>query len=146
MSASQVTEAAEKALKEKNYDVIIINYANCDMVGHTGKFDAVVKAVETVDIALARLVPQAIEKGYHLIITADHGNAEQMLDENDNVMTAHSMNEVPMILISRAQAGNGKKLINLSNGKLGDIAPTLLNLMKISVPKEMTGVNLMNNL
>ncbi|MCL2064454.1 MAG: 2,3-bisphosphoglycerate-independent phosphoglycerate mutase [Candidatus Cloacimonetes bacterium] len=137
MSALGVTESALKILNEKNYDLIIINYANCDMVGHTGVFDAVVKAVETVDKCIAQVIPLALEKGYDIILTADHGNAEQMIDEAGNIMTAHSMNEVFMVLIKDMDLKYG-----LKNGKLGDIAPTLLNLMDLIVPKEMTGENL----
>jgi 2,3-bisphosphoglycerate-independent phosphoglycerate mutase len=114
------------------------------MVGHTGKFDAVLKAVETVDKCLSEIVPVAKEKGYHVIVTADHGNAEQMLDEAGNTMTAHSMNEVPLILIHNAVATGLAPDVatSLADGKLGDIAPTLLHLMNIQAPKEMTGKRL----
>jgi len=141
MSAPAVTEKAITALKEKDYELIIINFANCDMVGHTGVFDAVVKAVETVDGCLSQIVPLAVERGYHVLVSADHGNAEQMLDDDGNVMTAHSMNEVPFFLITP----KGKS-INLTDGKLGDIAPTLLYLMDIEVPDEMTGDYLITNM
>jgi len=137
MSAYEVKKSALEVLANKDYDLIIINFANCDMVGHTGKFEAVIKAVETVDKCLSEIVPVAKEKGYHVIVTADHGNAEQMLDEAGNTMTAHSMNEVPLILIY-----NGGASVKLSNGKLGDIAQTILHLMNIQVPKEMTGRDL----
>jgi len=141
MSAPAVTQKAITALNEKDYDLIIINFANCDMVGHTGVFDAVVKAVETVDGCLSQIVPLALEKEYNVIVTADHGNAEQMLDDAGNVMTAHSMNEVPFILIT-PQGKNTR----LTDGKLGDIAPTLLYLMDIEVPEEMTGDYLITNM
>jgi len=141
MSAYIVKDRAMAVLNDKDYDLIIINFANCDMVGHTGVFDAVVKAVETVDACLSQIVPLAMEKGYHVIVTADHGNAEQMLDDDGNVMTAHSMNEVPFILIH-----NKLKTVTLTNGKLGDIAPTLLYLLDIEVPDEMTGEYLITNM
>ncbi len=137
MSAYELTEKAIEALNNKNYDLIILNFANCDMVGHTGKFEAVIKAVETVNDCLEKLIPIAQSKNYHILVTADHGNAEQMIDENGNTMTAHSMNKVPLYIIH-----NTSKDINLKDGKLGDIAPTILRLMNITVPKEMTGQNL----
>ena len=140
MSASEVTNNALEVLNEKNFDLIIMNYANCDMVGHTGNFNAVLKAVETVDQCLSKLIPVAQEKDYHIIITADHGNAEQMIDEEGNVMTAHSMNLVPLILLH-----NKDKQVNIKDGKLGDIAPTILHLMGINVPAEMTGQNLITS-
>jgi 2,3-bisphosphoglycerate-independent phosphoglycerate mutase len=141
MSAYLVTDKLKEifASDSAKYDLIIVNYANCDMVGHTGIFDKVKIAVETVDKCLAMVVPLAIERGYHIIITADHGNAEQMLDINGKVMTAHSMNPVPFMVIHNAQ-----KNISLSDGKLGDIAPTLLYLMDIPVPTQMSGKNLIN--
>jgi len=139
MSAPIVTENAINVLTNKDYDFITINYANCDMVGHTGKFPAVVEAVETIDHCLSRVFPLAIEKGYNIILTADHGNAEQMLDEQGNVMTAHSMNEVPFLLVHL-----NEKDTNLHNGKLCDIAPTILDLMKIKKPIEMTGQSLIS--
>jgi len=136
MSAYLVTEKAIEALQNKNYDAIIINFANCDMVGHTGVFSAVVKAVETVDHCLSKIVPLAQAKHYQLIITADHGNAEQMLDEEGNIMTAHSKNEVPCLLLT------DKKNVLLNEGSLCDLAPTLLHLMGIEQPQAMTGKNL----
>jgi len=141
MSAFLVKDKAVGALNAEVYDLIIINFANCDMVGHTGVFEAVVKAVETVDACLSEIIPLAVSKGYHVIVTADHGNAEQMLDDAGNVMTAHSMNEVPFILIH-----NQRKMCSLTDGKLGDIAPTLLYLLDIEVPDEMTGDFLITNM
>ena len=140
MSAYEVTDNALTVLHEKNYDLIILNFANCDMVGHTGVFDAVVRAVETVDTCVSRLIPKALEKKYNVLLTADHGNAEQMIDSNGNTMTAHSMNEVPLILIE--ENCQGFNSCQIQNGKLGDIAPTILFLMGIDKPQEMTGQNL----
>ena len=135
MSAPEVADAAINAVENNKYDLIVINFANCDMVGHTGKFDAVVTAVETVDNCLSRLVPIALAEKYELLITADHGNAEQMIDENGNIMTAHSMNLVPLIGLHKS----GKPL---HDGKLCDIAPTILELMGIEKPMEMSGESL----
>ncbi|MCL1826503.1 MAG: 2,3-bisphosphoglycerate-independent phosphoglycerate mutase [Candidatus Cloacimonetes bacterium] len=137
MSAFLVKDAAIDTLNTKDYDLIIINFANCDMVGHTGKFSAAVEAVETVDKCLQEIVPLALSKQYNIVITADHGNAEQMLDENGNVMTAHSMNDVPLILLHTTNHN-----ASLSDGKLCDIAPTILQLMDIEKPAKMTGVSL----
>ncbi|MCK9329396.1 MAG: 2,3-bisphosphoglycerate-independent phosphoglycerate mutase [Candidatus Cloacimonetes bacterium] len=137
MSALEVTDRALDALIQDKYDLIIINFANCDMVGHTGQFSAVIKAVETINDCVEKIIPVAQTQNYHILVTADHGNAEQMIDENGNIMTAHSMNKVPFIVIH-----NQDKKIKLKDGKLGDIAPTILHLMNIKVPKEMTGQNL----
>jgi 2,3-bisphosphoglycerate-independent phosphoglycerate mutase len=132
MSAYILTETFEKL--DRDFDVVIINYANCDMVGHTGKFDAVKLAVETVDKCLSRIIPLSIKKGYNIFVTADHGNAEQMLDDRGNVMTAHSMNPVPLILIPTDTTP-----ICLEDGILADIAPTLLHVIDVNSPSEMTG-------
>jgi 2,3-bisphosphoglycerate-independent phosphoglycerate mutase len=132
MSAYILTETYERL--DKYFDLVIINYANCDMVGHTGKFNAVQLAVETVDKCLSRLIPLAIKQGYNILVTADHGNAEQMLDDKGNVMTAHSMNPVPLILIPIDTTP-----ICLEDGILADIAPTLLNVIGVNAPSEMTG-------
>ena len=134
MSAFEVTEDLVKAIESGEYDAIICNYANGDMVGHTGDFDASVKAVEAVDQCLARIVA-AIEfvKG-HLLITADHGNVEQMLDpETNQPLTSHTSGPVPLVYV-----GASDQLFN-SEGSLCDIAPTLLHLMAMPVPQEMTG-------
>lgn len=137
MSAFEVTEKAIDVLENKEYDFIVINFANCDMVGHTGIFNAVLKAVETVNDCMEKIIPIAQKNSYHILVTADHGNAEQMIDENSNIMTAHSMNEVPFTIIHKENLK-----LSLKNGKLGDIAPTILHLMKVKVPSEMTGNNL----
>ncbi len=129
MSAEEITDVLMEELP--NYDVTIINYANGDMVGHTGVFDAAIKAVETLDDCLERLIAKANELGSLLIITADHGNCEYMLDDKGNVITSHSTNRVPFIIVD--------KNYNLKDGKLGDIAPTLLKILEIEIPKEMTG-------
>lgn len=137
MSAPEVTDKLVAAIRSGDYDVIICNYANGDMVGHTGKFDAAVKAVEAVDISLGK-VKQAIEEvGGDCLITADHGNVEQMMDENSGQpLTSHTNEPVPLIYI-------GNRAISLqSDGRLSDIAPTILQLMGIPQPEEMTGHSL----
>jgi len=121
------------------YDVIIINYANCDMVGHTGFFEAAVKAVEVVDECVGRVVKSVLEKDGTVLITSDHGNAEQMLDSEGKVQTAHTLKDVEFILVSNNKAGLVKP-----RGKLSDIAPTILELLGVSIPAEMTASSLLH--
>jgi 2,3-bisphosphoglycerate-independent phosphoglycerate mutase len=137
MSAYEVTDRLLAKLDEDKYDFIVLNFANPDMVGHTGVFDAAVKAVEVIDECFAKVCDKIVDNGGSVIITADHGNAETMVDvETNKPMTAHTTNVVPCIL---AGAGN----VNLRNdGKLCDFAPTLLQLLKLEQPKEMTGTSL----
>ncbi len=136
MSAPEVTAEAVKRIESGDYDVMVLNFANCDMVGHTGVFDAAVKAVETVDECLGKVV-DAIEKmGGMALITADHGNADQMVDyDTGGAFTAHTTNVVPLVLI-------GDKEAKLKPGRLADLAPTLLDLMGLDKPTEMTGESL----
>lgn len=134
MSAYEITETLLKELDKDYYDVVILNFANGDMVGHTGDFEATVKAVETVDECVGKLYEKIKEKEGVLIVTADHGNADVMLDKDGNVVTSHSTNLVPFIVT--------KEGISLVDGKLGDIAPTMLSLLGIEIPKEMNGSNL----
>lgn len=129
MSAYEVTERLLQELEK--YDVVIINYANGDMVGHTGVFHAAVKAVEVVDDCLGKLVKKLKELNGTLVLMADHGNCDVMLDENDNVITSHSTNKVPFIIT--------RDNIKIKDGKLGDVAPTVLTLLNLSIPEEMTG-------
>ncbi len=133
MSALEVTAAVLKELDGDKHDVIILNFANTDMVGHTGVIPAAVKAVETVDICLGLIEKALRDKGGTLLVTADHGNAEQML-ENGRPMTAHSVNLVPFIISGRLAKG-----MRLLDGRLEDIAPTMLRLLDIPKPAEMTG-------
>ena len=136
MSAYEVTENVIEAIKSKKYDSIILNYANPDMVGHTGNLDAAVKAIETIDECVGKVV-EAIEsvEGV-LLITADHGNAEQMIDyKTGEPHTAHTTNPVPFILI-------GMEDVKLKEGKLADLAPTMLEIMGLEKPEEMTGESL----
>ena len=120
------------------YDVIILNFANCDMVGHTGVIDAAVKAVNAVDDCVDQVIEKILSVGGSAIITADHGNADKMLDDDGKPFTAHTTNQVPFIVVGEKY--KGKKL--LDGGKLCDIAPTLLDMMNIPAPKEMTGKSL----
>lgn len=132
MSADEVTE---KLLSElPNTDLVILNFANGDMVGHTGVLEAAIKAVETVDKDLKKIYDKVMELGGILIVTADHGNCEEMLDDNNNIVTSHTTNPVPFIITAPG--------LKLHTGKLGDIAPTILELMNIEKPAEMTGESL----
>ena len=136
MSAYEMTERLLSEMDRDYYDLIVVNYANPDMVGHTGIIEAAVKAVEVVDECVGKIVAKLEEKNGNFIITADHGNAEQMLTETGEAMTAHSINKVPCIV-------GGMPGITLTEaGKLCDLTPTLLDLMAIPVPKEMTGTSI----
>ncbi|MGN1311212.1 MAG: 2,3-bisphosphoglycerate-independent phosphoglycerate mutase [Clostridia bacterium] len=135
MSAYEVTDKVVEAIKEQKYDTIILNYANSDMVGHTGNLDAAVKAVEAVDECVGRVVEAVEEVGGVLLITADHGNSEQMIDyKTGEPHTAHTTNPVPLVLV-----GMDAKL---KTGRLADLAPTMLDIMGIEKPEEMTGESL----
>ena len=134
MSAYEIKSDLLYVLNSKRYDLIVVNFANCDMVGHTGVFDATVKAVEAVDSCLAEVLPTAKQQGYNIILIADHGNAEKMLNENGKKLTSHSTNPVPCIISLENQ-----KKSELHNGVLADVAPTILHIMGIDKPKEMKG-------
>lgn len=133
MSAKELTEALLKEIKNQSFDFGCINFANADMVGHTGVFQAAVKAVETVDACVEQLVTTALENGYTIFLTADHGNSDYMINEDGTPNTAHTLNPVPLFVIDKVSK------LNLKPGKLGDIAPTILTLMQLPVPPEMTG-------
>ncbi len=137
MNAFEVTDKLVEAIKSGRYDFIVCNYANGDMVGHTGDFDAAVKAVEALDACLGRVVDALGEVGGECLITADHGNAEQMQDaETGQPLTSHTTGPVPLVYVTcRAD----KASLQLENGTLSDIAPTLLRIMEIEQPGEMTG-------
>ncbi len=136
MSASQVAERVVDAIRGGIYDVIVCNFANADMVGHTGDFPATVRAIETLDACLGRITPQVLEAGGEMLVTADHGNAEQMFDpDTGQPQTAHTTNPVPLLYIGRpARLSAG--------GSLEDVAPTMLCLMGLRIPAEMTGRSL----
>jgi len=136
MSANLVCDEAVKRIESDKYDTIILNYANCDMVGHTGDFNCTIKAVETVDTCVGRVVDAVLKQGGIALITADHGNADVMLNEKDEVVTAHSTNLVPFIVVG------AEEKISLKEGKLSDICPTMLDLMGLAKPVEMTGESL----
>lgn len=135
MSAIEVCDKVVDAIHTNQYDCIILNFANCDMVGHTGVVEAAVKAVETVDTCVGRVVDALDEVGGVALITADHGNAEKLADENGNPFTAHTTNLVPVVITD--------KNVKIRDGILSDIAPTLLELMGVEVPVEMTSKSLL---
>ncbi|AFY43181.1 phosphoglycerate mutase [Nostoc sp. PCC 7107] len=145
MSAAAVTDVAIAAIKKGIYSLVVINYANPDMVGHTGQIPATITAIEEVDRCLGRLLESIIKAGGTTIITADHGNAEYMLDEEGNSWTAHTTNPVPLILVEGEKAkipGHGTNVELRSDGKLADIAPTILDILQLPQPPEMTGRSL----
>jgi 2,3-bisphosphoglycerate-independent phosphoglycerate mutase len=133
MSANEVTEAILPEIKKAAASFICLNYANTDMVGHTGVWEAAKKAAETVDQCVARLIPAALQSGYTVFLTSDHGNADYLINEDGSPNTAHTLNPVPLFIISNAPP------LKLKPGKLGDIAPTLLHHMGLDIPAEMTG-------
>ncbi|MBO4523330.1 2,3-bisphosphoglycerate-independent phosphoglycerate mutase [Ruminococcus sp.] len=136
MSAYEVCDAVCEAIDSDKYDVIILNYANCDMVGHTGIFDAAVKAVEATDTCVGRMVDKILAKGGAALITADHGNADKMMEPDGSPFTAHTTNKVPLIAV-----GVEGELIE--GGVLADLAPTMLDIMGVPQPAEMTGKSLL---
>lgn len=136
MSAYEVTEAVLKEIAADKFDAIILNYANCDMVGHTGVFDAAVQAVEAVDDCIGQVTEAILAKGGKVIITADHGNADKMMEDDGSPFTAHTTNPVPVIIV-----GSDAKKVR-DGGVLADLAPTMLQLMGIPQPKEMNGKTL----
>jgi len=129
MSAEEVTQKIKYLIDD--YDFVIVNYANGDMVGHTGNYNAAIKAVEQIDRSIRDLYEISFQKDILLIITADHGNCEEMIDEEGNPLTYHTTNKVPFIICD--------KKYEIKDGELSDIAPSILNLLNIQVPKEMTG-------
>ncbi|HSZ86869.1 MAG TPA: 2,3-bisphosphoglycerate-independent phosphoglycerate mutase, partial [Puia sp.] len=133
MSAYEVTDAIIAEIKNKTADFICLNFANADMVGHSGIWEAVIKAVETVDKCVERVVTAALESDYAVFLTADHGNADFMVNSDGTPNTAHSLNLVPFFIIDNEWKGKIKQ------GKLGDLAPTILTMMHLEIPKEMTG-------
>jgi 2,3-bisphosphoglycerate-independent phosphoglycerate mutase len=138
MSAYEVTDAIIPEIRNKTADFICLNFANADMVGHSGVWEAAIKAVETVDICVDRVVTAALESDYAVFLTADHGNADYLINADGTPNTAHTMNLVPLFIIDKEWRGT------LKQGKLGDIAPTILTMMHLDIPKEMTGQVLTN--
>ena len=141
MSAPEVTDKVVEAIRSGRFDAIVMNYANADMVGHTGRIDAAIKAVETIDTCLGRLSEAVEQAGGTLVITADHGNAEMMRDcETGEPHTAHTLNPVPFVVVNPpAEIGH------LENGRLSDIAPTLLDILGLTTPAAMTGHSLISS-
>ncbi|MBA3034919.1 MAG: 2,3-bisphosphoglycerate-independent phosphoglycerate mutase, partial [Desulfobacterium sp.] len=137
MSARFVTAELLSRLQTTHYDFIALNFANMDMVGHTGVIEAAIYACETIDSCVSQIAAEVKKQNGVLLVTADHGNAETMLDENKHVHTAHTLNPVPLILVD-----DSRKNVKLRNGVLGDIAPTILEIMQIEKPALMTGVSL----
>jgi len=138
MSAEGVTDALVQGISSQEHDFILCNYANADMVGHSGSIPATIKAVETVDTCLARVIKTAENAGTRLIVTADHGNAELMIDpETGGPHTAHTTNPVPFVVVDWEQEQRLR-----SGGALCDVAPTILSMLGLEQPPEMTGVNL----
>ncbi|HET8963485.1 MAG TPA: alkaline phosphatase family protein, partial [Chitinophagales bacterium] len=134
MSAVELCDALLQQIPDKKYDFICINFANADMVGHTGVFEAAVKACETVDTCVGKIVNSALENDYSIFLTADHGNSDFLINADGSPNTAHTTNPVPLFYIDTS-----KQYTALSNGKLGDLAPTILFVMGIPAPTEMSG-------
>jgi 2,3-bisphosphoglycerate-independent phosphoglycerate mutase len=140
MSAYEVTDALLPELKNKTAEFVCLNFANADMVGHTGIWEAAIKAVETVDSCVEKVVTTGLENGYTIFLTADHGNSDYLINEDGTPNTAHTMNPVPFFIIDKDWKGKIKP------GKLADIAPTILKMMDLPIPKEMTGEVLIDKL
>lgn len=140
MSAYEVTDKMVEAVKSGKYDVIVLNYANCDMVGHTGVFDAAVKAVEAVDSCAGRVYDAVKEMGGSMLITADHGNADKMMDADGEPFTAHTTSPVPLVIIGY-DCKNGLR----PDGVLADLAPTMLQMLGLPKPEKMTGRSIINS-
>ena len=136
MSAYEVTDNVVKAIEDRMYDVIIMNYANGDMVGHTGNLEKTIEAVEALDECVGRVISKIEEVGGEALITADHGNCELMIDlKTGEPITSHSTYDVPLIVVSN-------RVKTLNSGRLCDLTPTLLTMMGEEIPEEMTGVSL----
>lgn len=141
MSAYIITDQVVQKIKNMTYDLYILNFANADMVAHTGSFEATVKAVEVLDQCVGRIVSEAFPKGGAVVITSDHGNADQMLNPlTGGVNTEHSANPVPFLVISEKFRGKPRQL---QSGILADVAPTVVSILGLAIPQEMTGRNLL---
>ena len=139
MSAFEVKDKLVAAIKEDKFDFIVVNFANGDMVGHTGIYEAIEKAVKAVDQCVNEVVTAANETGYETIIIADHGNADNAINEDGTPNTAHSLNPVPFIYVTE------NKNAKVKNGVLADVAPSILHIMGLEQPADMTGVNLIED-
>lgn len=138
MSAYDITNAIVPELEQGTADFVCLNFANTDMVGHTGVFEAAVKAAEVVDLCIEKVATAAYENGYAVFILADHGNSDVMINADGTPNTQHSTNLVPFIVMDKEHTWN------LKPGKLGDVAPTILNVMGVKIPDTMTGEVLVN--
>jgi len=132
MSAGEIASKITKELDKKSANFICLNFANADMVGHTGDFDAAVKACEAVDESAEKVIKAALANDYTVLVIADHGNSDVMINEDGSPNTAHTTNLVPFIVVD-------KQKFSVKDGKLGDLAPTILQLMGVGIPAEMTG-------
>jgi 2,3-bisphosphoglycerate-independent phosphoglycerate mutase len=142
MSAAGIADAVVKAVNDTAFDVIIVNFANADMVGHSGKLEPTVRAVETVDTELGRIYQAVKQRGGALLVTADHGNAEMLIDPlTGGPHTAHTTNPVPFILVTDERDTSHHAILR-PGGSLRDISPTILKLLQLEQPREMTGENL----
>ena len=141
MSEPEVAAECCARIESGKYDVIILNFANCDMVGHTGVFDAAVKAVEAVDEGVGKVVDSVLKMGGVVFLTADHGNAETMLTAEGLPHTAHTTNLVPLVLVAAEGVAIG--VTGLRSGRLADVAPTVLDLLELEQPPAMTGTSLL---
>jgi 2,3-bisphosphoglycerate-independent phosphoglycerate mutase len=144
MSAFAVASEAAQRIREQKHHFVMMNFANADMVGHTGNYEATVRAIETLDQCLEQVISTAESSGYHVLLTADHGNAEEMCDKQGRIHTQHTLNPVPAIWVAPNTAIAPK--INrkaLKDGNLGDIMPTLCDLMGLPIPTEVTGTSLL---
>ncbi|MDE6668133.1 MAG: alkaline phosphatase family protein, partial [Muribaculaceae bacterium] len=139
MSAPEVTEKLVEAIDSEKYDFVVVNFANGDMVGHTGVYEAIQKAVATLDTCVEKVVEAAKAHGYETIIIADHGNADHAINEDGTPNTAHSLNPVPFIYVTP------NKDAKVKNGRLADVAPSLLHILGMPQPKDMTGENLIED-
>ena len=140
MSAKEVTEKVVKALKTEDYSLVVLNFANSDMVGHTGIYKAITKAIETVDHCVGQVIDTAKSHGYSVLLTADHGNSDHAINADGSPNTAHSLNKVPVFVI---KDGNSEEL-KMKDGRLADIAPTMMGMMGVEVPSTMTGADLLS--
>ncbi len=138
MSAYEVKDKLVEAIRSQEYDFIVVNYANGDMVGHTGVYEAIEKAVKAVDECVRDTVEAAKESDYEVIIIADHGNADNAINPDGTPNTAHSLNPVPCVYVT------SRKDAHVENGRLADVAPTILSIMGIPQPEEMTGHSLID--
>ncbi len=144
MSAYSIAEEAVKRIQSQKYEFILMNFANADMVGHTGNYEATLRAIETLDVCLAQVIGAAEKSGHHVLLTADHGNAEEMRDALGRIHTQHTLNPVPAIWIAPDSAIAPKtSRVALQDGNLTDVMPTLCELLKLPIPKEVTGKSLL---